>query len=464
MCYRALAAVFTVAVLLFIFVPVAPSPFVTAQTDPLTACAGFLTTYTPTTGTDRYPTPSGAPLPPVREAWLDPAFGTCVIRVTDRQNDFDTPQRGLKNEYSRVQAFNADESLLMVHSIDADWFLYDAQTLEPIQRLQAGISIDEPRWDAQNPYRFTFSPWWDTEEPVIMSADLAPSGDGFTLTAAVAHTFTAELPPEWNATVAWRRWEGSPSLDSRYDVFMAEDADFITRGLVTYDWQTDTLIGLYDVPHGDINEPDNVGMSPLGTYALAQFEFCEEGTLGTYEEPCGAMVFTRDLSDGWGINRIIGHNDMALDTQGREVVVYQEVDTDQIVMADLETGAITPLLDLDFSHGVYGLHISGRAFERPGWAAVSVHPEAPTLDFNNPFWMPGVIFALELTANPRVVQLAHHHSIRSDAEDDYFAEPQVSVNRDFTRLLFTSNWEQYGTGEVEMYMIVLPDDWTDRLP
>jgi hypothetical protein len=145
-------------------------------------------------------------------------------------------------------------------------------------------------------------------------------------------------------------------------------------------------------------------------------------------------------------------------------LVYQEIDADQIAMADLETGAVTPLLDLDFSTGVYGLHISGQAVNRPGWAAVSVHPEAPSLDFNNPFWIVGTVFAVELKAEPRVAQLAHHHSIRSDAEQDYFAEPQVTVNRDFTKLLFTSNWETYGAGEVEMYMIVLPDDWTDRLP
>jgi len=63
-----------------------------------------------------------------------------------------------------------------------------------------------------------------------------------------------------------------------------------------------------------------------------------------------------------------------------------------------------------------------------------------------------------------VVQLAHHHSIRGASEEDYFAEPQVTVNRDFTRLLFTSNWEHYGTAEVEVYLIALPEGWLDRLP
>lgn len=435
-----------------------------AQTDPVTTCTELLANYSPVMGTNRYVTPADIPLPSVRQPWLDPTFGTCVIRITDRQNDFENPLVGLKNEYSRVQSFNADETLLITRDVEGDWYLYGAQTLHPIQRLATDIAIDEPRWDANNPYRFTFSPWGDTEKPLMMIADLTPTGEQFELHVTVAHDFTDELPADWNTAYVWRRWEGSPSADSRYDAFMAEDHDSVTRGLVTYDWQTDKVLGLYTVPHGEANEPDSVSMSSLGNYVLAQFEYCEPGTTGTFESPCGAMIYTRDLTSGWSISRIIGHSDLAVDAQGREVLLYQEIDTDQIVMTDLVTGAVTPLFDLDYANGSFGLHFSGQAANRPGWALVSVFPEEYPLDFSNPFWMVGTIFAVELKANPRVIQLAHHHSIRSEAEPDYFAEPHATVNRDFTRLLFTSNWEVYGTGEVETYMVILPEGWLDRLP
>jgi hypothetical protein len=49
-------------------------------------------------------------------------------------------------------------------------------------------------------------------------------------------------------------------------------------------------------------------------------------------------------------------------------------------------------------------------------------------------------------------------------EKDYWAEPQASVNRDFTRILFTTNWGRTGTGEVEMYLIELPKNWMELLP
>jgi hypothetical protein len=54
--------------------------------------------------------------------------------------------------------------------------------------------------------------------------------------------------------------------------------------------------------------------------------------------------------------------------------------------------------------------------------------------------------------------------VSSGVEHDYWAEPQANVNRDFTRVLFTTNWGRSGTDEVEMYMIELPKNWMEQLP
>jgi hypothetical protein len=65
-------------------------------------------------------------------------------------------------------------------------------------------------------------------------------------------------------------------------------------------------------------------------------------------------------------------------------------------------------------------------------------------------------------AGGRVVRLAHTRSlVNEEIEHDYWAEPHATVNRDFTRVLFTSNWGRSGTGEVEMWMGVLPPGWPD---
>jgi hypothetical protein len=52
--------------------------------------------------------------------------------------------------------------------------------------------------------------------------------------------------------------------------------------------------------------------------------------------------------------------------------------------------------------------------------------------------------------------------VDDDEEADYWAEPHATVDRHLTRVLFGSNWGRSGTGEVDAYMILLPDDWITR--
>jgi hypothetical protein len=260
----------------------------------------------------------------------------------------------------------------------------------------------------------------------------------------------------------WTRYEGSPSADRRYWGLMAEDGEWVPVAFLVYD-RLDDEVTVRDMRGvaGIEDDVDHVTMSPLGNYLLASFDrACEQGSLGDDAHPCGLMVYDRDLGNGRSLLRIIGHYDPALDVEGREVIVYQDIGTDWISMLDLETGAITPLWAIDFSHTGIGLHFSGLAYDRPGWAVVSTHDD----DANTYTWMDDQVFALELKAGGRVVRLAHTHSLVDDEEElDYWAEPHASTNADLTRVLFSTDWGRSGTGEVEMFLIALPPDWPDRL-
>jgi hypothetical protein len=64
------------------------------------------------------------------------------VRVIDRHADLSPDPR---NEYSRVQSFNADGSTILVYGTEAEWYLYDASSLQPLGRVLLGA---EPRWDA----------------------------------------------------------------------------------------------------------------------------------------------------------------------------------------------------------------------------------------------------------------------------------------------------------------------------
>lgn len=388
------------------------------------------------------------PEPQPRLPFRDPVFGACMVRVTDRGNDLSPgdASAGLKNEYSRVQSFNADGSRILVRGIDATWYLYDARALQPLGQLPLAV---DPRWDAIDPDLI-----YHLDGARLLVYRVSTGQD------MLVHDFTGDFPGQSLAAV-WTRYEGSPSLDSRYWGLMAENADWETVALLVYDRVEDRVISRLDTP--DHPPMDTVTISPLGTYFLAyRDDYCAPGTLGTDANPCGLMVYDRNLTNGRGLLRLVGHSDPALDTQGREVLLYQDIDTDHISMLDLATGVVTPLWSIDYSHTAIGLHFSGRASARPGWAIVSTYSGGHPTSYT---WMDDQVFAVELRAGGRVVRLAHTHSLVDEAQEhDYWAEPHASANHDMTRVVFTSNWGRSGTGEVEMYLIELPADWVGRLP
>lgn len=376
------------------------------------------------------------------EVFLDAVYGACLVRVTDHLVDLPgyDDEVGLKNEYSRVQSFNADDSLIMVRSTEADYLLYDARSLERLGQLPP---LGEPRWSNLDPHLI-----YHLEELKLRAYDVSNGVD------ALVHDFS-DLFTAQRISALWTRWEGRQSSDDRYWAFMAEDQDWNAAAFLVYDLVNDRIVGFREVdPPADV---DNVTISPLGSYFIAQFEPCQHGSMGSLISPCGLMVYNQSLQDGRGYLRIIGHADTALDALSREVFVFQDIDTDSISMLDMETGEKTDLLPIDFSFCAgCGVHFSGLGYLLPGWTLVSYFDG----DAATRMWMDDHIFAVKLARGGKVVRFAQHHSLVDPRQKhDYWAEPHASVNRDFTRILFTSNWNSSGDSGVDMYMVILPPDW-----
>jgi len=385
--------------------------------------------------------------PAARVPFRDPVFGSCLTRLTDRRKDRTGGSGGLKNEYSRVQAFNADESRILIRSTEARWLLYDALSLKPLGLLPFEGSVD-PRWDATDPDLLYYS-----EETRLMRYS-AKTGESL-----LVRDFARDFPAQKLAAVR-TRYEGSPSDDGRTWGFMAQDADWKTRAFLVFDARENRVVAKRDMRGAPgMDEVDSVTISSKGNYFLAQCRYCEDGRQGGADRPCGLMVYDRDLKRGRGLLRVVGHSDTALDAAGREVLVFQDNDTDEISVLDLESGRITALWPIDFSHTPLGFHFSGRAFRRPGWVLVSTHDGDP----KSWTWMDDQVFALELKPRGRIVRLAHTRSLVDEKQEhDYWAEPQATVNRDFTRVLFTTNWGRSGTDQVETYLIALEPEWGKR--
>jgi len=365
--------------------------------------------------------------PQARTPYTEPTFGASVVRVTDAKSDVsggDTSV-GMKNEYSRVQSFNVNDTYIVVRSINAYWYLYDANTLKPIRQLPFQGEV-EPRWDANDPNRLYYV---DDKKLVAYNVTSKQSN--------VVHDFSKDVPS--NTAFVWTKGEGSPSMDGRYWGFMADDPNGKPLALLIYDLAQNKVIAKRNVP-SNAPDYDHATISPMGGYLFAGYDAYYDRTL-TKETPLSS----------------VGHGDLALDAQGREVMVYQDTKTDSISMLDLATGKVTVLFTIDFSKHSKGFHISGHAFKKRGWALISCFIEG---NYPSSDWMDNTIFAVELRPKGRIIRIAHHHSLYNPrVEHDYWAEPHATVNRDFTRVLFTSNWGKTGTEQVEMYMIKLPENW-----
>jgi hypothetical protein len=234
----------------------------------------------------------------------------------------------------------------------------------------------------------------------------------------------------------WTKTEGSPSKDGRYWCFMVDDEKWKGLGLFTWDRQTDTVIAMMN-HKGE--RPDHVTMSPTGNYCVGASN-------------SGTIAYSRDLRQERFLRPRGEHSDLALDANGEDVYVSVDYQGSggPLFMQSLRTGVRTPLLTTYIDHTATAMHISGKAFNRPGWVVVSTYADEGKAGQQ---WLHRKVFALSLEAKPRIINLAHHHS----HPNEYFTEPQATPNRDLTRILFNSNWGTKSKTDVETFMVVVPE-------
>jgi hypothetical protein len=329
--------------------------------------------------------------------------------------------------YSRTQAFNADDTLMVVLAGDEMIHLHSVQDLAHVRALPDVGGIDgEPQWHPDTPHLLRYFP--RANRAAIAELDLE-SGQ-----SRVLADFTTN-PLPWNGVDrVSTRWEGSPSADGRYWCLMAYSQGERFRGVFTYDLEEGVVLA-----HQSMDRtPDHVSMSPSGRHCVVSHERDDGGT----------RVWDRTLTRSRALHAASEHSDLALGAGGEDFYVFVDYDTDgYLVAVDLDTLSRTRLVPTYVGGSTTAYHVSARNFERPGWVVVSTYAEKGP---RNP--LHGRVLAVELTPDPRVVELARHQSRFTS----YWTAPVATTNRNLTRILFNSNW---GTGkdeDMDVYMIVVP--------
>ncbi len=365
-------------------------------------------------------------LPAKGTPFTDSLYGTTLVRISDKTAD-NYSGNGIQNEYARADAWNADGSYLILRSNDGIFYLYHGSTMRLLRSLDelGGGQELEPRWD--------------DSEPDLLYFVAGPALKRFRVSTGAretVHDFRREFPA---ASFVGTGVEGDASLDRRHWCLMVSDSLFNLIAVCVYDALTDAVLGSKTSFPDAVN---HVTMDATGSHAVivyddsVPFESYSPDFSRVVRMPAGAL----------------GHADIALARTGRDVIVYQNVRTDFIEMADLETGVATPLLAIPFDVNTdIGLHVSGNCYDTPGWVLVSTYGARNPAAGNSHSWMDNLLFMLELKPDPDTIRLAQTRCYTgANPRSNYFAESFASINRTGTRVVFGSNWG-----------ILSPDDYTD---
>src|SRR5690606_30220779 len=114
------------------------------------ACEGFYADGFQLIGGKDATAPENSLAKPAKgDAYADPAYDSCVIRATDHEAE------GLagfaRNDYSRRQPFNADDSKFLIYTQGGAWQLYDTETMDLVRELELKGARIELQWHPTNP-------------------------------------------------------------------------------------------------------------------------------------------------------------------------------------------------------------------------------------------------------------------------------------------------------------------------
>ncbi len=363
--------------------------------------------------------------PPKGSAFIEPQYRTCVLRAT--AHEAEPPSGFARNDYSRRQAFNRDNSRFLVYALDGYWHLYDAANFTWQARLDGPASDAEPQWHPDDPDRLYYLP---TNGIGMVINELNVRTGRSRQIADLSDRIRARWP---SANAAWTRSEGSPSRDGRYWALQVEDEQFGALGLLVWDRDEDRIVSFMD----NRERPDHLSMSPSGRHVVVSWLN-------------GTRAYDREFNNERLLQGRTEHSDLAVGADGHDVYVSIDYASNDgwIFMVNLETGQRTDLLRTYIRGSATAMHFSGKGYERPGWVLVSTYARV-----KQPEWLHDKIFVMELAADPRIIPLAHHHSVAAG----YWSEPQASVSRDFTRVLFNSNWANPSETDIDAYFIRIPD-------
>ena len=415
------------------------------------------------------------PMPGYLQTVADPTFGDLVTRISD-QTAFGTSNLYLTHEYSTVQTWNADGSLLLLNN-GWNWdtaYLLDGNTGAYLRTVHAGaLAGHTPRWSNVNPNNIYGIPSTDRNGGACNNTNRLVVWHPKTDTSSypvltVLHTFTqfdSYADPNLCANMTFGLDKGNFSNDDSLGVVIGWSTIHNSWGITTFhmtnvntDTPTITEIATrwLGTAGGTSNNPDsanwnNLSATPKGDGVLVQWKSIGSGINQGIEWLSSDLTMTKHVTNA------VSHYDEGLDASGNEMVVTncgqsgsastntctevsQNPSTPFIAGYYLNgsgpTGASLNLYPSSYPHLTYTVHISCRnQYQRPGWCYIS--------DFqNNPSFPVGYeqIYALKLDGSKTVEVFGVDHGSYDSCFTCNEYTARAVPSRDGSKVIFTSDW------------------------
>jgi hypothetical protein len=364
------------------------------------------------------------PKPAYLDTIIDPSFGTTIRRITDAGAG-----NVIKPMYSTVQAWNADESLMIVYNQSTgNHELLNGMTYEFIRNLDFRPSdIEDIFWDFDDPdilYYLNAS----TDNFIRYHVSTQSKDTIVNLNTLVGCTGAIVLGND----VQMMSWD-SDVIGFRCGNDNAYSYRISNGNLTTFDISNVNWVAPSAAPSGNLFYHRTNVYNSSGTLL---FELNEANT----EHSC--------------IGRLPNGNDAHF------AVAFEQGPQGgcmgNIVAHDLTTGECFPLISQSqgYPYPKSGTHISAVSHKNKdgGWLAASMMGFAQD---GQTLLDQELVIAKAEEENIQVCRIGHHRS--DEDEFDYWGEPHACISPTGTRVLFGSDWSGSEDGEsIDCYVVELP--------
>lgn len=375
--------------------------------------------------------PAAMDLPDYLQSTRDLVFGTVFTRITKPGalgEGIVCGDKYCSHRYSSAQAWNSDQSLLVIVNGCGGMCFFDGRTYVPLFRRDRS---SECEWHPRDPNLMicvhdreisTWAPRTDHEDVQFTSTN--------------------------DNDLQFGPYKGNPSLDGNRIAVRATRKD---GHLVVFAYDMKQRRKFPDIDLTQIVGTNHAcSISPLGVNILC-FQTLEDGT----EQ---ALIFSVDgtLRQKWTEHHRPGHGDMTVDADGSEIYVgisKSDPDKYQVIKRRLSDGKVTSLMKYGEAQ-----HASLRSLSRPGWVFLTYAGD-PDQVSKHTDWAPYAreVIALRIDGSGDVRRIVQTRNVPSD----YWSETHASPSPDGSQVIWSSNW---GVPGGPVYDFVARLDWPQEGP